>query len=93
MIDFGCQVNLAKVEAIPSFFWEKAPEHLVAIEGTPIKLLGRVLDFPVKIEGLHEVLSLNRFDNIKEDCILGSEFLNRVSPVTYDNIRCCSNVP
>jgi len=33
-------MNLAKGNAIPSFYWEKTNEHGVAIEGTPIQLKG-----------------------------------------------------
>ena len=50
----------------------------MTIEETPLQSLGRVIDFPIKVEGLNEVLSLNRIDCIKDDYILGSKFLSRV---------------
>ena len=56
----------------------------MVIEGTPVQLLGRVPDFLIKIGGLQEVLPMNRLDTIKEYCIIGSEFLDRVIPITFD---------
>ena len=44
-------MNLEKGNVIPSFYWEEAKEHGVAIEGTPIHMKGRVQDFPINIGG------------------------------------------
>ena len=64
---------------------EKGNDHRTTINKTLVQLIGRVLDFPVKVEGLIEVLSLNILDIIRDDCILKFYFLSRVSPVTIDN--------
>ena len=37
MIDSGCQINLAKGNAIPQFYWENTAEMGIVIEGTPIQ--------------------------------------------------------
>ena len=87
MIDSGCQLNLSKGSAIPLFCWEKSAHHGSAIEGTPVSMTGKVADFPIYISNESEFLSLYRLDSIKEDCILGSEFLLRVSPFSVDNIK------
>ena len=42
MIDSGCQMNLEKGNAIPSFYQEEAKEHGVAIEGNLVQMKGRV---------------------------------------------------
>ena len=88
-------MNLAKGNAIPSFYWEKTNEHGVAIEGTPVQLKGRVPDLPISINGIKEVLHLNRLDDLKEDCIIGSPFLHKVNPITVDepdmNFSCTIN--
>ena len=63
------------------FYWEKTNEHGVAIEGTPVQLKGRVPDFPISIGGIKEVLHLNRLDDLKEDCIRGSHFYMKSSPL------------
>ena len=60
MLDFGCHMEWDKGKAIPSFYCEKDLEHKVEIEGTPVQLLGRAPDFPINIEGVQEVFSLNR---------------------------------
>ena len=73
-------MNLEKWNVIPSFYQEQAKEHGVAIEGTPVQLKGRVPDFPISIGGTKEFLHLNRLDNIKQDCIIGSTFLHRSFP-------------
>ena len=65
-------------------YWEKTNERSVAIEGTLVQLKGRVPDFPISIRGIKEVLHLNRLDDLKEDCIIGSPFLHKVSPITVD---------
>ena len=52
MIDLGCQMNLAKGNAIPSFYWERTNKHGVAIEGTHVQLKGRVPYFPISIGGI-----------------------------------------
>ena len=33
---------------------------------------------------MQEILPLNKLDSIKEDCIIGSEFLDRARLVTFD---------
>ena len=84
MIDSGCQLNLSRGPAIPPCYWEKPADHGSEIEGTSVSLTGRVEYFPLQITNIPEVLSLYRLDSIKEDCILGSEFLLRVIPFTVD---------
>jgi hypothetical protein len=37
MIDSGCQMNLAKRNVIPPFYWENMNERGIAIEGIPVK--------------------------------------------------------
>lgn len=64
MIDSGYQMNLAKGNAIPSFYWKRTNEHGVAIEGTHVQLKGRVPDFPISISEIKEVLHLNRLDDM-----------------------------
>ena len=81
MIDSGFQMNLEKENAIPSFYWEKTNEHGVAIEGTHVQLKGRVPDFSISISGIKEVQHLNKLDDLKEDCIIGSPFLHKVNPI------------
>ena len=49
---------------------EKGSDHRTTINKTLVQLIGRVLDFPIKVEGLIEVLSLNILDSIRDDCIL-----------------------
>ena len=63
-------MNLEKRNAMPSFYWEKTNKHGVAIKGTPIQLKGQVPYFPISINGIKEVLHLNRLDDLKQDCIL-----------------------
>ena len=88
-------MNLAKGNAIPSFYWEKTNEHGVAIEGTPVQLKGRVPYFSKSINGIKEVLRLNKLDDLKEDCIIRSPFLHKVSPIIVDepnmNFSCTIN--
>ena len=38
MIDSGCQVNLARGSALPSYYWEKTIDGGTAINGAPIRL-------------------------------------------------------
>ena len=87
MIDSGCQLNLSKGSTIPLFYWEKSADHGSAIEGTPVSLTGKVENFPIQISDKFEVLSLYRLDSIKEDYILGSEFLLRGSPFSVDKLK------
>ena len=84
MIDSGFQMNLAKGNAIPSLYWEKTNEHGVAIEGTHLQLKGKFLYFPISIGGIKEVMHLNRLEDLKEYCIIGSPFLHKVSPIKFD---------
>ena len=70
MIDSGFHMNLEKGNAIPSFYWEEAKEHRVAIEGTNVQLKDRVPYFPISIGRIKEVLDLNILDSIKEDYII-----------------------
>ena len=72
MIDSGCQLNLAKRNAIPNFYWEKTLDMGLAIEGTPVQLLGKENRFPVSFNGIKSELSLSKLDNMNDDCILGS---------------------
>ena len=62
----------------------KKNEHGVAIEETPVQLKGRVPDFPISIKGIKQVLHLNRLDDLKEDCIIGSPLLHKVISITVD---------
>ena len=80
-------MNLEKGNVIPSFYWEEEKEHDVAIEGTPLQLKGRVPYFPISIGGTKEVLHLNRLDSIKEDYIIESTFLHKVSPIIVDETK------
>ena len=42
MIYSGCQLNLAKRNAIPIFYWEMTLDMGLDIEETPVQLLGKV---------------------------------------------------
>ena len=53
MIDLGCQLNLAKRNAIPNFYWEKTLDMGLAIKGTPIQLLGKADRFPISFNGIN----------------------------------------
>ena len=44
----------------------------IVIEGTPVQLLGKADNFPVKFNGVKYKLSLSRLENMNYDCILGS---------------------
>ena len=73
-------MNLEKGNSIPYFYLEEEKEHGVNIEGTHVQLKGRVPGFPISIGDTKKVFHLNRLDNIKEDCIIGSTFLHRSFP-------------
>ena len=49
MLDFGCQVNLAKGSALPSFYWENTIDCGTTIEGTPVPLTTKEENFPIKL--------------------------------------------
>ena len=74
-------MNTKKGNAIPYFYWEKENEHGVAIEGTPIQLKRRVPNFTISISRIIEFLHLNKLDDLKEYCIIGSPFLHKFSPI------------
>ena len=84
MLDSGCQVHLAKGLALPSFYWENTSDRGPAIEGTHVPLVAKAENFPIKLKGTNDSLSLYILDDINEDCILGSKFLSRVSPISVD---------
>ena len=84
MIDLGYQLNLATKNDIPSFYWEKTVEMGIEIEGTHVQLLGKADKFPVSFNGIKSELSLSRLDNMNDDYILGSEFLQQVMPTSMD---------
>ena len=69
---------------MPQFYWENTFDKGSAIEGTPVPLKARSDSFPVQFNNVHDQLTLYRLDEINEDCILGSEFLARVSPFSVD---------
>ena len=77
-------MNMAKGNAIPYFYWEKSNEHGVAIEETPVQLKDRVPNFPISISGIIEAMHLNTLYDLKEDCIIGSDFMHKVGPITID---------
>ena len=84
MLDSECQVNLAKGSTFPSFYWENTSDRGSAIEGTPVPLTMKAENFPIKLKGTNDSLTLYRLDDINEDCILGLEFLSRVNPISVD---------
>jgi len=51
MNDSGFQMNLDKRNDILPFYWEKTNERGIAIEGSPVNLLGKVANFPISIVG------------------------------------------
>ena len=75
---------MAKGSALPPFYWEQTSDRGTAIEGTPVPLKAKEKIFPVNFNGVSDKLTVYRLDSINDDCILGSEFLNRVSPFTVD---------
>ena len=83
-IDSGCQVSLAKSLALPSFYWEKTTDCGAAIQGTPIALTAKSKLFPVQFGEVKDELTLYRLDEISEDCILGVEWIHKVSPYLVD---------
>lgn len=85
MIDSSCQVNLAKSSALPAFYWEKTADRGSAIEGTPAALTAKAELFPVQFGKVKDKLTVYKLDSITEDCILGSEFLQRVDPFTVNS--------
>ena len=84
MLDSGCQVNLAKGLALPLLYWENTTDRGTTIEGTQVPLVAKVEKFPMKFNETTDAVTWYKLDNIKEDCILGSEFLDRVSPFSFD---------
>ena len=84
ILDSGCQVNLAKGSALPHFYWESTSYCGSAIQGTPVPLVAKSENFPIKLKGTSDTLTLYKLDDINEDCILGSEFLSRVSLISID---------
>ena len=84
MIDLGCQVNLARGSTLPHFYWEKISTQGVAIEGTIVPITAKAELFPVQFNKVSDKLTLYRLDDISDDCVLGSEFLHRVSPFAVD---------
>ena len=72
MLDSGCQVNLAKGSALPPFYWENTSDRGLATEGTSIPLVEKAKNFPIKLKGTSNTLTLYRLYDINEDCILGS---------------------
>ena len=95
MLDFGCQVNLAKGSALPHFYWESTLDCGSSIQGTPVPLVAKSENFPIKLKGTSDTLTLYRLDDINEDCIPGSEFLSRVHLISVDTKKmifsCVSN--
>jgi hypothetical protein len=87
MIDSKCQMNLEKGPTLPKFYWEETSQHGIAIEGSIVPMLGKVADFPIMVEGQKSTTSFGRIDFIKEDCILGSKFLTKVSLVCIDTSK------
>ena len=49
MLDSGCQVNLAKGSALPSFYWENTTNRGPTIEGTPVPRAAKAGNFPIKL--------------------------------------------
>ena len=84
MLDSGYQLNLEKGSALPSFYWENTTNLGTAIEGTPVPLVAKAENFPMKFNETSDVVTWYKLDDIKEDYILGSEFLARVSPFSFD---------
>ena len=41
VVDFGCQVNLAKGSALPFYYWENTFGSGTAIHGTPVPIKGK----------------------------------------------------
>jgi len=88
-------MTLAKTGAIPSFYWEASSDFGNSIDGTPIPLSKIVNNFPVCISGHRFSLTFNQLDQLRDDVVLGSYFLDLVMPVTIDNkaltFSCCLN--
>ena len=84
MLDSSCQLNLANGSTLPSFYWESTTYRGSSIEGTPVPLNAKAESFPMKFNETSNAVTWYKLDNIKEDCILGSEFLARVSPFSFD---------
>ena len=85
MIDSGFQVSLAKNLVLPSYYWQETPDSGSTIEGTPIPLTVKEELFPVQYGKVKDSLTLYILDTISEDCILGSDFLHKVSPYLVDH--------
>ena len=84
-IDSGCQVNLAKGSALPFYYWEKTFGSGTAIHGTPVPIRGKAEIVPVIFGKSQSKLTFYRLDELKDDCLLGSDFLHQVSPYTLDH--------
>ena len=65
-------------------YWENTSDRGSAIQGTPVPLVAKSENFPIKLKETNDTLTLYRLDEINEDCILGSEFLSRVGPISVD---------
>ena len=87
MIDSGCQVNLARGSALPSFYWENTTDGGIAINGTPVPLQAKFELFPVNFNGIPDKLTVYRMEDLSEDCVLGVEFLHRVNPYLVDHTK------
>ena len=75
-IDSGCQVNLAKGSALPFYYWEKTFGSGTAIHGTPVPIRGKAEIVPVVFGKAQSKLTFYRLDELKDDCLLGSDFLH-----------------
>ena len=71
-LDFGCQVNLARGSALPSFYWENTSGGGTVINGNHVPLETKEELFPVNFNGVSDKLTVYRLDNLSEDCVLGS---------------------
>ena len=67
MIDSGCQVNLARGSALPSFYWENTTDGGTTINGTPVPLQAKAELFPVNFNGLPDKLTVYRMDDLSEN--------------------------
>ena len=59
-----------------------------AINGKPIPLQPKCKKFPIQIGNVCDQISLYRMDDVSEDCVLGSLWLQKVSPylVNHDKL-------
>jgi len=56
----------------------------IAVDRKIIELFGETNDYPLQINNHHFLLSFYGLNDIKDDCILGSEFVKMMSPVTIN---------